>query len=139
MQRPFAPLGWLVRFGAVVSIAVVAPGAAHAVCILTCPANITATATSRDGAPISYGAVVQNGCTGPVEQTSGLPSGAVFPPGTTTCSFRNSVETSSTCSFTVAVSVVSPAGAPAAGPLGLVALAASLAACGAWVVRRRRD
>ncbi len=138
MERPLETLGWLVGFGAVLSIAVVAPGTAHAVCILTCPANITATSTSRDGDPISYGAVGQNGCTGPVEQTSGLPSGAVFPPGITTCSFRNSVEPSSTCFFTVTVNVVSPAGAPATGPLGLAALAAGLAACGVWAVRRRR-
>ena len=114
-----------------------APATARAVCVLTCPANVTLITQSPVGIAFTY-AVEQAGCTGTVEQTQGLPSGFFFPPGQTMNSFRDTVATSSTCSFTVTVKRVPPNGAPAAGPLGLAALAIGLAGLGAWAAGRRR-
>jgi hypothetical protein len=117
--------------------AMAAPDAARAVCVLTCPENITIT-TTTNGIPVTYPAPSQTGCTGSVEQTSGLPSGSLFPPGTTTNSFRDTVSTGSTCAFDVSITFLPQRGAPAAGPLGLAVLAAGLAGFGAWAARRRR-
>jgi len=132
--RPWRAAAIGVALGAALAV----PEAARAVCVLTCPADIARVSNSDTGVQVFYPTPTQSGCTGAVEQTSGLPSGFFFPPGQTTNSFRDTVDMGSTCFFNVVVRFVPPSGAPAVGPWGLAALAAGLAGLGAWAARRRR-
>jgi hypothetical protein len=108
---------------------------ARAVCILTCPADIIANTQDPDGVVVDYDAPTAMGCT-TIEQTQGLPSGYVFPPGTTMVGFRDQTATSVTCSFTVTVNFYDPKAAPVLDPRALVALAVVLAGFGLWSARR---
>lgn len=63
------------------------------------------------------------------------PSGSVFPSGETIVNCTAIEGEIVSCAFPVVL--VGPPGAPAAGPLGLLALAVVLGALGLWGVRRR--
>jgi hypothetical protein len=83
---------------------------------LTCPGNISVSPDAGScGAMVTYPAPVVSGdCPGvTVAQTAGLPSGSLFPAGTTTNTFlaTSSQGPSATCSFTLTVnSLPGPAG-----------------------------
>jgi len=83
---------------------------------LTCPGNISVPPDAGScGAVVNYSAPVVSGdCEGvTVTQTAGLPSGSLFPAGTTTNSFlaTSSEGPTTNCSFTVTVnSLPGPAG-----------------------------
>jgi hypothetical protein len=74
---------------------------------IICPANInTVTAAGNCGAVVTYTVQTNDNCTGTtLTQTTGLPSGAVFPAGTTTNTFivTDAAGNTATCSFTVTV------------------------------------
>lgn len=76
---------------------------------ITCPANITVTATSLAGAVVRYPSpVASDNCSAiTVTQNEGKPSGSVFPFGVTTNTFtvRDGNGNSSTCSFTITVKI----------------------------------
>ena len=138
-RRNSAWLRWVMSVvGVAVWGAMAMPQAASAACVLTCPADVALTTQSSAGTAFTYAAPSQAGCSGSVEQTSGLVSGSVFPPGMTINSFRDTVSTDSTCAFTVTVRYLPQHLAPAAGPLGLAALAGVLVGLGAWAAARRR-
>ncbi|WP_121354224.1 T9SS-dependent choice-of-anchor J family protein [Flavisolibacter nicotianae] len=75
--------------------------------VFACPPNIVANPTSLDGAAVRFEApLVTDNCENSViHQTGGLPSGSVFPIGTTTNTFEvtDASGNSTTCSFTVTV------------------------------------
>src|SRR5262249_42603098 len=77
-----------------------------------CPANIvTNTASGQCTAIVTYTVTNSDNCPGQVlTQTAGLPSGATFPKGTTTNSFKvtDTSSNSVTCSFTVTVNDTQP-------------------------------
>ncbi|KAA3633075.1 MAG: HYR domain-containing protein, partial [Bacteroidetes bacterium] len=78
---------------------------------ITCPANITATATSSSGATVTYTPPVgTDNCTPTTNQTGGLASGSTFPIGITTNQFTVTDQSGlfTSCSFTVTVSGVGP-------------------------------
>lgn len=79
---------------------------------IQCVANITTTGTSAAGAVVNYMVpTASDNCTGvTVTQTAGLPSGSVFPMGTTTVTYTatNAAGLTATCSFTVTVSGLAP-------------------------------
>ena len=67
---------------------------------ITCPADITVTATSAQGAQVFYDnatVVTPPGCGSNPLQVFGLPSGSIFPIGTSTVSFANTFPGSQTC------------------------------------------
>ncbi len=80
--------------------------------VITCPANITAIATSANGAIVNYTAPTgTDNCPGATTtQIGGLGSGATFPIGVTTNIFRvtDAAGNSTTCSFTVTISGLAP-------------------------------
>lgn len=72
---------------------------------LSCPANITVTATSSSGAVVTYPpATVLDNC-GPLTATCTPPSNSTFPPGATpvTCTALDVAGNSASCGFTVTV------------------------------------
>lgn len=78
---------------------------------INCTADITASATSASGAVVNYSIPTgSDNCTYTISQIAGLPSGSVFPIGTTTNTYQiidasnNSVQ----CSFNVTVNGVAP-------------------------------
>ncbi len=79
---------------------------------ITCPAAISAIATSSAGAAVTYTAPVgSDNCTGATTaQTAGLASGSTFPIGTTTNTFTvtDAAGNSTSCSFDVTVTGVPP-------------------------------
>ncbi|TDO25395.1 HYR domain-containing protein [Sediminibacterium goheungense] len=79
---------------------------------IQCVANITITGTSAAGAVVNYMApTATDNCTGvTVTQTAGLPSGSVFPMGTTTVTYTatDAAGLTASCSFTVTVSGLPP-------------------------------
>ena len=118
------------------ALGLTAPRAASAVCVLTCPADVSGNVVSdEDSFPVSYVVTGNADCEG-IEQTSGLPSGSLFPVGVTQNCFRDT-ESAANCCFIVTVVAVGRPGAPAVGTLGLSALAALLAGLGIWSARRR--
>ena len=118
------------------ALGLTAPRAASAVCVLTCPADVRLnTPSAEEAVQFNYTVTGNADCSGIVQQ-SGLPSGSLFPVGTTTNCFKDS-ESAANCCFQVAVIVVGRPGAPALGPLGLSGLAAILAGLGIWAARRR--
>ena len=80
--------------------------------VITCPANINATATSANGAVVTYTAPVGiDNCTGATTaRIAGPASGATFPIGTTTVTHQvtDAANNVTQCSFTVTVSGVAP-------------------------------
>jgi hypothetical protein len=76
--------------------------------VISCPANITVTATGPGGTVVNYSnPTFSDNCTGSVlSQTAGLPSGSTFPIGVTTNTFlvTDASGNTNTCSFTVTVS-----------------------------------
>jgi hypothetical protein len=73
---------------------------------ITCPGNITAIPTSVNGAVVNYTIVSADNCPGStVAMVSGLASGATFPIGVTTNTYKvtDVKGNSATCSFTVTV------------------------------------
>ncbi|KAA3623922.1 MAG: HYR domain-containing protein, partial [Bacteroidetes bacterium] len=78
---------------------------------ISCPANISTTATSASGAVVNYATPVgTDNCTPATNQTVGLASGATFPIGSTTNTFvvTDQGGLTASCSFTVTVSGVAP-------------------------------
>ncbi len=71
---------------------------------LSCPGNMTVTATSGDGAVVFYTATAASDCS-PVWLTCNPPSGSTFPVGTTTvtCTASDCCGTSTNCCFLVTV------------------------------------
>lgn len=91
----FSAAGWRID-----DVVVTQPSCCGAPCTLTCPANITVSATAGlCGANVTYPAAVTTGLCGPV--TYSRASGSFFPVGTTTVNV--STASGSTCSFTVTV------------------------------------
>jgi hypothetical protein len=76
--------------------------------VISCPANITVTASGPGGTVVNYSnPIFSDNCTGSVlSQTAGLPSGSTFPIGVTTNTFlvTDASGNTNTCSFTVTVS-----------------------------------
>jgi len=72
--------------------------------VLACPTNITVTATSSNGAVVSFAAAASGGCSSP-NVVASPPSGSTFPVGTTTVTTTagDSCGTSTNCSFIVTV------------------------------------
>src|ERR1035441_3552460 len=73
--------------------------------VLTCPTNITVTATGLGGATVFYTVTANGGCSPPPFVSASPPSGSTFPIGTTTV-FSTASDTcgnSTNCSFTVTV------------------------------------
>jgi hypothetical protein len=74
---------------------------------ISCPGNVvTTTGSGLCGAVVNYNVTYGDNCTGAVlEQTSGLSSGATFPVGVTTNSFKvtDASGRTATCSFTVTI------------------------------------
>ena len=78
--------------------------------VISCPANFSTPADSGTcGATVSLSPTVSDNCTTSVSQTLGLPSGSVFPVGTTNQSFTvtDPSGNSASCSFTITVTGVS--------------------------------
>ena len=79
---------------------------------ISCPANIDATATSANGAAVTYAAPVgTDNCPGAVTtRIAGPPSGSTFPIGTTTVTHqvKDAADNTTQCSFTVTVTGVAP-------------------------------
>jgi len=73
--------------------------------VLTCSTNITATATSSNGAVVFYNSTASGGCSPPPSLSCNPPSGSTFPIGTTTvtCTASDTCGQSTNCSFTVKV------------------------------------
>ncbi|HTL55848.1 MAG TPA: HYR domain-containing protein [Candidatus Limnocylindrales bacterium] len=73
--------------------------------VLSLPANITANATSKAGAVITFQATALDGCVGSVPVVCTPPSGSTFPIGVTTvnCSANDGNGNVATGSFTVAI------------------------------------
>src|SRR4029077_8602818 len=71
---------------------------------ITCPSNITVTATGPSGAVVFYTVTASGGCTSP-NIVANPPSGSTFPVGTTTvtATASDTCGNSATCSFTVTV------------------------------------
>jgi hypothetical protein len=82
--------------------------------VLNCSSNITATATSSNGAVVFYTVTASGGCS-PPNITAYPPSGSTFPVGVTTVftMAADTCDTSTNCSFTVTVTSTNP---PASGP-----------------------
>jgi nitrite reductase/ring-hydroxylating ferredoxin subunit len=73
---------------------------------ISCPANIVVSPTSVNGAVVNYTVVFGDNCPGATKTLiAGYPSGATFPIGTTTVTYkvRDAYTNSATCSFTVTV------------------------------------
>src|ERR1051325_11620746 len=72
---------------------------------VTCPADITAAATSPSGAVVTYSDTTSGGCDPSPAVNCNPPSGSTFPIGTTTvtCTATDPCGGSATCSFTVTV------------------------------------
>lgn len=111
-------------------------------CVLTCPANISAS-TPPGGAEavVTYAAPVASPeCSGAPIQTAGLPSGTGFPVGTTTNCFLASGQTGlGTCCFTVTVTATALEPAipvPSGRPSTWWALAALTLLAGGWAATR---
>ncbi len=78
---------------------------------ITCPANISTTATSASGAVVNYTTPVgTDNCTPTTNQTGGLASSATFPIGSTTNTFvvTDQGGLTASCSFTVTITGVAP-------------------------------
>ena len=96
--------------------------------IITCPSNITVTATGPGGATVFYAVNASGGCSPPPFVTANPPSGSTFPAGTTTvtATASDTCGNSVTCSFTVTVTTQVTISCPsnitvsAAGPSGAV-------------------
>lgn len=73
--------------------------------VLTLPVFITATASTKDGASVSYDATATDSIDGPLVLQCDLASGSIFPLGTTTvhCTATNSMGSTSSGSFTITV------------------------------------
>ncbi len=109
---------------------------------ISCPANMSVSATSGAGAVVTYSAPVgTDNCPGAVTTlTAGLPSGSTFPIGTTTVTYTvtDAAGQSVSCSFTVTVTCVATTPTITAGgpttfcPGGSVTLTASAGASYAW-------
>lgn len=83
------------------------------------PANITTTATTPDGAVVTYNSpTATDAVSGNVAVTCTPSSGSTFPIGTTTvtCTASDSAGNSAQASFTVTVEAASPTPAPTASP-----------------------
>ncbi len=80
---------------------------------INCPANISINAASASGAVVTYTVPVgTDNCPGAITtRIAGLASGATFPIGTTTVTYRvtDGVGLTAQCSFTVTVNCVAPA------------------------------
>ncbi|MFN8777749.1 MAG: HYR domain-containing protein, partial [Flavobacteriales bacterium] len=79
--------------------------------VITCPANITTTATTGVcTAPVTYSVTATDNCSSTITQTAGLPSGSLFPVGVTTNTFvaTDPAGNSTTCTFTVTVTDTEP-------------------------------
>jgi uncharacterized repeat protein (TIGR01451 family) len=73
--------------------------------VLTCPSNITVTATGTGGAVVFYTASATGGCSPPPTVIANPPSGSSFPVGTTTVftTASDNCGDSTNCSFTITV------------------------------------
>jgi hypothetical protein len=79
--------------------------------VITCPDNITANATSANGAVVNYAMpTATDNCAVTFTRTAGPASGATFPIGTTTVTYRATDEAGNfaDCSFTVTVTGLPP-------------------------------
>jgi hypothetical protein len=72
--------------------------------LITCPSNLTVTASGSAGATVSYSVTASGGCSAPTV-TLDPPSGRIFPIGMTTVTAlaRDTCGNSSTCTFQVTV------------------------------------
>ena len=141
-----ANFGWSRRVSRCAAVALtiviggplVAASPVHAVtCSLTCPADIVANTQDPAGLVVNYDQPMAGvGCT-TTQQTSGLPSGDVFPPGTTRVGFRDQNDIAATCTFDVTITFFDGKTAPVLDFGALIALAVVLAGFGFWSARRR--
>jgi hypothetical protein len=79
--------------------------------VITCPDNITAIATSANGAVVNYAIpTATDNCAVTFTRTAGPASGATFPIGTTTVTYRATDEAGNfaDCSFTVNITGLPP-------------------------------
>ncbi len=84
---------------------------------ISCPANVTAPATSQSGAAVTYTApTASDNCAAPTVTCSPA-SGSTFPVGATTvtCTARDAANNTSSCSFTVTVTPQAPVGGDSVG------------------------
>lgn len=111
-------------------------------CILTCPADISASPPpGGTEAVVTYATPVASpGCWSAPSQIAGLPSGTGFPVGTTTnCFVANGLFDFGTCCFTVTVTATALEPAipvPSGRPSTWWALAALTLLAGGWAATR---
>lgn len=124
----------LAAFTTTLLASILLPERAPAACVLTCPDDVRiVVANVEQSAKVDY-SVTATGC-GTIVQVQGLPSGSLFPVGTTTNGFAQD-GSSPFCSFKVVV-VTPGRPAPTASAAGLGTLAIMLCGFGIWAARRR--